>query len=126
MNALAEGSPGFVWRLKEENGNATAIKFHEDNRIIVNMSVWKDIDSLMTFVYKSHHREVLMQKKEWFENLKDYHAGLWYVPLNSYPTIDEARSMLAHLSKNGPTPLCFTFAKRFSISDFVQYLEQKG
>src|SRR5690349_17996863 len=70
VNQLAESSPGFVWRLKDDGGNATGIPFDSDHRIIVNMSVWENLDSLYAYVYKSNHREVLMRRKEWFENMK--------------------------------------------------------
>src|SRR4051812_42035050 len=72
VNLLAEQSQGFVWRLKEEAGNATSIPFNDDPQIIVNMSVWQDLASLQHYVYKSDHRHVFTRKKEWFEHLKDF------------------------------------------------------
>jgi hypothetical protein len=122
INALAEGSPGFVWRLKDDAGNATAIQFSEDNRIIVNMSVWKDIPSLQQYVYKSNHREVLKRRREWFEHMTEFIAGMWYVPANAAPTIADAQERLKHLNEHGPTPFCFTFAKPFSADDHVHFM----
>src|SRR5687767_10479108 len=89
INAVADQSPGFVWRLKEEKGNATSIQFNEDKRIIVNMSVWRSLDDLMSFVYKSNHREVMMKRKQWFEQMKFFMA-LWYIPKFSFPSLEDA------------------------------------
>jgi hypothetical protein len=125
VNALAEGSPGFVWRLKDDGGNATAIKFSEDNRIIVNMSVWKDISSLQHYVYKSDHREVLARRKEWFEHMTEFVTGLWYVPVDAFPTVIDAQLRLKHLNDNGPTPFCFTFKKQFSADEHIDFLANK-
>jgi hypothetical protein len=122
INKLAEGSPGFVWRLKDDGGNATAIRYSEDDRIIVNMSVWKDLKSLEDYVYRSDHRKVLMRRKEWFEHMKEFVVGLWYVPFNSFPSVEDARFRLKYLNENGPSPFCFTFAKRFQPDDYVKFL----
>jgi hypothetical protein len=86
------------------------------------MSVWRDLESLQNFVYKSNHREVLMRKKEWFEHLKEFAVALWFVPVNFYPTIEDARSRLKYLRENGPTPHCFSFAKKFSAEEYVSFL----
>jgi hypothetical protein len=121
INTLADQSAGFVWRLKEDAGNATAIPFSDDKSILINMSVWKSIDDLMAFAYKSGHREVMMKRKQWFEPMKFYLA-LWYVPKHSFPSIEDARFRLSYLEKNGPTPMAFTFARRFTEQDYVEFL----
>jgi hypothetical protein len=41
VNALADRSPGFVWRLQTEAGDSTAIRAFDDPLILVNMSVWE-------------------------------------------------------------------------------------
>lgn len=123
INALAEESPGFVWRLKEDGGNATSISFNGDNRIIVNMSVWKTLDDLRAFTYKGNHREIMAKRKLWFESMKFYMA-LWYVPKFSFPSIEDARFRLQYLETNGPSPLAFTFAKQFSVEDHIAFLNQ--
>jgi heme-degrading monooxygenase HmoA len=126
VNQLAESSPGFVWRLKDDGGNATAIPFDSDQRIIVNMSVWESLDSLQTFVYKSNHREVLMRRKEWFENMKQMVVGLWYVPIQSFPSVEDARFRLKYLREHGPTPFCFSFANKFSSDEYMIFLNEQA
>ena len=122
INAVADQSPGFVWRLKEEKGNATSIQFNEDRRIIVNLSVWRSLDDLMLFVYKSNHREVMMKRKQWFEQMKFFMA-LWYIPKFSFPSLEDARFRLEHLEKNGTSPIAFTFAKQFSPQEYESVLK---
>lgn len=40
INALAEQTPGFVWRLKSDGGNnATSIHVYEDEYLLLNMSI---------------------------------------------------------------------------------------
>jgi hypothetical protein len=124
INLLAEQSDGFVWRLKDDGGNATAIQFDSDNRIIMNMSVWRDLQSLEKYVYKSNHREVLMRRKEWFEKM-EFATTLWFVPVHSFPSVEDARFRLKYFKENGPTPLSFTFAKRFLAEDYVKFLTEK-
>tara|TARA_B100001093_G_C26655811_1_gene939591 strand:+ start:133 stop:405 length:273 start_codon:yes stop_codon:yes gene_type:complete len=43
VNALAEASAGFVWRLHDKTGNNTGIYLNDDPRQIANMSVWKTV-----------------------------------------------------------------------------------
>ena len=123
INRLAESSKGFVWRLKEEGGNATSIAFNDDDRIIVNMSVWETIDDLAHFTYKTLHRDVLSQRAKWFEKMSQHFQALWYVRKDSVPTVDDARIRLKYLRDNGPSPMAFTFAKRFSTEEYEQMLK---
>ena len=113
VNAVAENSPGFVWRLKDDSNNATNINPFGDSRIIVNMSVWESIEDLEAFVYKSQHADVLRRRKEWFSKMKLYMV-MWYVPAGTVPSIDEAKSKLYQLESNGPSPHAFDLRNRFS------------
>ena len=79
INALADHSPGFVWRLQDDSGNATSVSPTNDN-LIVNMSVWDDVASLNHYVYKTAHVEIMKRRKEWFERMQDNHFVLWWVP----------------------------------------------
>jgi hypothetical protein len=113
INALAEEANGFVWRLKDEENNATSIQAFEDEFIIVNMSVWENIDSLFEFAYRSDHLEIFKRKREWFENMKAPHLALWYVEDGHQPTPEEGKERLEYLQKHGETEYAFTFRKRF-------------
>jgi hypothetical protein len=116
INALADGAPGFVWRLQTEDGDATAIRPYEDERMMVNMSVWGSIEELRRFVYTSGHTGVMRHRKEWFERLETY-LVLWWVPKGHEPTVEEAKERLEHLTEHGATPHAFTFRASFEQPD---------
>jgi hypothetical protein len=110
LNALADRSPGFVWRLQTLEGNATYFRPYEhDDRILLNMSVWETIDALRLYVYKTAHAEMLRHREEWFERFAGIYLALWWVPVGHIPGIDEAKKRLAHLDQYGPTQFAFTF-----------------
>jgi heme-degrading monooxygenase HmoA len=116
INALADEAPGFVWRLQTEDGDATAIRPYEDDRMMVNMSVWESIEALRAFVYTSGHTSVMRNRRRWFEKLEPY-LVLWWVPAGHQPTIEEAKERLEHLKRRGPTPHAFTFRASFPAPD---------
>jgi heme-degrading monooxygenase HmoA len=115
VNALAEASPGFVWRLTGDGNNATDIKpFPDDPNMAINMSVWESIDALAAFVYRNmDHRGVMRRRREWFEERQVYMA-LWWVPAGTLPTIEDAKAKLALLEQLGPTQEAFTFRQPFA------------
>ena len=113
INALADDSPGFVWRLQDDDGHATSIRAYEDERMIINMSVWESIDDLAQFVYRSGHVAVMRRRREWFERMRMYMV-LWWVPEAHIPTIAEAQERLAHIEAHCPSPHAFTFKQRFA------------
>ena len=113
INALTDASPGFVWRLETPEGNATALRPFEDDRILVNMSVWESIEALDEFTYRSAHTGVMRQRRDWFERMDGRIMVLWWVPEGHIPTTEEARERLALLERDGPTPAAFTFRQRF-------------
>jgi hypothetical protein len=116
INALAEASPGFVWRLQTDEGDATGLRPMGDDTL-VNMSVWQDVASLNSYVYKSVHVEIMRRRKEWFERMSQAFVVLWWVRANHRPTIAEAAAKLALLRENGPTPEAFGFRQAFAPPD---------
>jgi uncharacterized protein DUF3291 len=116
VNAVADASPGFVWRLQTEEGNATAVRPYDDEAIAVNMSVWESIDELAAFVYRSGHVDVMRRRREWFERMQVFMV-LWWVPAGELPTVEQAQERLEHLREHGPTPYAFTFKARFPAPD---------
>jgi hypothetical protein len=116
INALAEATPGFVWRLTGEGNNATDIKPTENPRFIVNMSVWQSIGALFDYVYRSDHRNVMVRRREWFEKPEQAYLVLWWIEENHTPTVAEGLARLRHLIEHGPTPYAFTFKAVFPES----------
>jgi hypothetical protein len=118
INALADQSPGFIWRLQTEDGNATAIRpYAGDDLMAINMSVWESLESLQQFVYKSGHVDVLRARKQRFEQIEGPILVLWWIPAGQIPTVHDAQDRLQHLKENGPTPHAFTFRTPFPAPD---------
>ena len=113
INALAERSPGFVWRLQTEDGDATAIRPYGDSLILINLSVWRDLDALREYVFRSDHAGYMRRRREWFERFERVYVAMWWVLAGHIPTIGEAVERLAHLEAHGPTPSAFGFAQPF-------------
>ena len=110
INALAEKSKGFVWRLKDEASNdSTSINPFNDPNIIVNMSVWLDINSLKDYVYNSGHIEVFVRRKEWFEKSTKAHMALWWIEKDKFPTAEEGKKRIEYLQQFGSSKYAFTF-----------------
>jgi hypothetical protein len=122
VNALAEAADGYVWRLKDESGDATAIEAFawdagDSLGVIVNMSVWRDLESLVAFVYDEGHRAVLRRRREWFRPVTEVTTACWWVPAGHEPSTDEAEDRVRHLRAHGPTPYAFTLRTPFQPED---------
>ena len=114
INALADRTPGFVWRLQTDAGNAMGFRpFPDDDRMAINMSVWESFAALQEFVYRSAHVGPLRDRKEWFEPLEGPILALWWIPAGHTPTIAEALDRLRELKARGPSPDAFTFRQPF-------------
>ncbi len=110
INALADRSPGFVWRLQTEQGNATYLRPYHDDRILFNMSVWESVEHLKAYAYRTAHAELIRDRRNWFELFDGAYLALWWVPPGHIPSIDER---LAHLDQHGPSQFAFTFRSIF-------------
>ncbi|HTD13133.1 MAG TPA: DUF3291 domain-containing protein [Steroidobacteraceae bacterium] len=117
INALADASPGFVWRLQTEDGDATAIRPFENENQLLNMSVWRDAEALRQFVYHSGHLEIMRRRREWFERMSELYLVLWWVPRGHRPTVAEAIERLQALRREGPHSEAFTFGQLFPAPD---------
>lgn len=113
INALADAAPGFVWRLKDEQGDATSVRPFGDS-ILVNMSVWESVESLHTFAFRTAHTDIMRRRREWFDRMEQVYAVLWWVTAGHIPTTAEAAERLALLRERGPTAQAFTFRQSFS------------
>src|SRR5258708_487401 len=111
INALADNSPGFVWRLQTLEGDATALRPYEDELILVNMSVWASLADFSAFAYASNgqHHRVMQQRRQWFERFDGPYTALWWVPAGHIPSVEEAKERLDYLRTHGESPYAFSF-----------------
>ena len=115
VNALADGAPGFVWRLQTDDGNATSIRPIDDDELLaINMSVWESVEALADYVYRSDHVSFMRRRREWFEWFATSYLALWWIPAGTIPTVPEAMERIARLDRFGATPGAFTFKHRFA------------
>jgi hypothetical protein len=114
VNALAEASEGFVWRLQTSDGDATSLRPYDDPAIIVNMSVWTSPEALKAFVYRSGHAEPLRRRLDWFESMPKPFQVMWWIPVGHRPTVAEARARLAFLERHGDTAVAFGMMRPFA------------
>jgi len=125
VNAAADHSPGFIWRLQTEDGNATAVQAFtwdagDSVGVIINMSVWTDVEHLTAFVLSDAHRAILRRRREFFERMPEAYLACWWVAAGHMPTTDEAEERIRHLRAHGPTPYAFTLRHHYPPPDAAQ------
>lgn len=122
INAVAERSPGFVWRHQDETGNATNIQVTDNPRFIVNMSVWESPEHLEQFVWNTVHKRVYDKKAKWFEEADEAYFVMWWIPVGHIPTVEEGLERLADLNANGPSERAFGWE---SLPNVKLWIEQR-
>jgi hypothetical protein len=113
VNAIADRSPGFVWRLKSSSGNATDIRAYCDPKMLVNLSVWQTVEQLKDYVYKSLHGEFFSRRRQWFERYQGANFAMWWIPVGELPSVEEAKAKLEYLELHGDSPTSFTFSRPY-------------
>jgi hypothetical protein len=115
INAEAERSPGFVWRLKGDGGESSSyLRAYPDPLLLVNLTVWESVDALHAYTYRSGHAAVFRRRKEWFEPSERPYVVLWWLPAGQLLSVEEGKARLEHLWEHGPTPFAFTFRQQFA------------
>ena len=113
INLLAEQSEGFVWRLKDEENNATNFNPYNDEQVIVNISVWERLEDLEQYVFKTMHAQFLRRRKEWFHKFESAHTAMWWIEAGTTPTVEEAVAKLAELEQHGASKSVFDFKNKY-------------
>ncbi len=114
VNTQGESAPGFLWRLKDETGDATALSAASPfgPQYLINLTVWKDVQSLKEFAYKqSDHRDAFAQRSKWFEKMPTAHFAMWWLRDDETPTVIDAKRRLEHLTEHGETDYAFLFKR---------------
>jgi hypothetical protein len=107
VNALAERSQGFIWRMKDETGNATSIRAFDDPQMIVNVSVWESVEVLERFVWQTIHKRFYGRRTDWFDKMHGPQFVMWWVQIGHRPLLPEALERLEHLATHGPSEHAF-------------------
>ena len=119
INRLADKSPGFVWRLQTQEGDATNIRAYDDELILFNLSVWESIDALKQFVYRSQHGKVMRDRQKWFHKSEGINMALWWVSIGHIPTNGEANKRLKYLKDYGESGYAFSYRKQFLPDELI-------
>ncbi|MDX2007905.1 MAG: DUF3291 domain-containing protein [Meiothermus sp.] len=114
INQIAELTPGFVWRLKSDDGRSATYAAHAfDPDIIVNYTVWASRESLRHFTYQSGHSAYFRRRLEWFVPLGRPTLAMWWVPAGTVPSLEEAKGRYDYLVEHGPSERAFTLKEDF-------------
>ena len=113
LNALADRSPGFVWRLESEEGEVSTVARFSGEKVLFNLSVWESIEALEAYVYETNHVAAVRKRAEWFERPSKSPLVLWWIDAGHIPTEREAEQRFEMLWQNGPSEDAFTFSSRF-------------
>ncbi len=114
INALAEASPGFVWRLtRDDDQSSLHLSVTDDPLLAFNLTVWESVEALRAYVFESDHTKFLRRRREWFQPMDQVFTACWWIPAGRRPTVDEAMARLAELEANGPTETTFGFKPPF-------------
>lgn len=111
VNGLAARSPGFVWRLSDDDmdhaQNDPAEAFGGDPRIASTLSVWEDVASLEHFVWNTVHRQFYERRAEWFAAMGNSHLVMWWVPVGHRPSVAEGLDRWRHREAHGDSDHAF-------------------
>jgi len=111
VNAAADRSPGFVWRLATPDGDAAAVRAYDDPLILFNLSVWESVEALKAFTYNGGHLAAFRDRASWFERPAEAPLALWWIPAGHLPGVEEAVERLAFRREHGDTAVAFPLAR---------------
>ncbi len=117
LNAAAEKSPGFVWRLKDDSNNAMNFRVFDRDDLLVNLSAWESVESLRSYVFSETHMRIMRRRAEWFYSSKEPSLVMWWQPSSTMPDLKLAEQKLVKLRREGQTQNAFGFKNPFPPPD---------
>jgi hypothetical protein len=119
VNAGAEAADGFIWRLQDDGDGALSVRLAaaglDGDDMLVNMSVWRDLAALRSFVIDdSGHRGAMKRRAEWFHRAIEPMTVCWFVNEGEFPTVADAQEKLLELRQSGPSEQLFEYSHRDS------------
>ncbi|MDX2238183.1 MAG: DUF3291 domain-containing protein [Hyphomonadaceae bacterium] len=115
INALAERSPGFMWRLKDDAGDATGIRVDDDPLLLINVSVWESAEALERFVFHTVHQRFYARRREWFDAMDSAHVVMWRVAEGAHPSAAEAMARLERYRREGASEHAFGWEQLIGV-----------
>jgi hypothetical protein len=113
VNGAADRSPGFIWRLESDDADSSGDRVFDDPNWLVNLTLWSDLDSLLTFVRSEIHLAIMKRRREWFEPVEEETMVLWWIPAGTLPSVPEAQRRLERIRAAGPGRQAFSFNAPF-------------
>lgn len=107
INALAERSPGFVWRKKDDERDTRGYNVIGGPKTLMTMSVWQTPQDFEHFVWNTVHKKIYQNKAQWFDQLESHSLVMWWIDEDHEPTLEEAKTRLDHLNENGDSDFAF-------------------
>ena len=112
VNAVAERSAGFIWRLVDEEAalHDEGISLFDGNpNAICTLSLWSSAEDLESFVLRTIHGSFLKRRAEWFIEQDHKTYVIWPVAAGQRPTIREGLDRLADLEASGANEGAYDF-----------------
>jgi len=117
---VAEEHPGFIWRYQGEKDNlGYLMPYEKDPYVMGHLSVWRNSETLMDYVYTGTHLQLLKNHRRWFTKINEISHVLWWISSGHRPTIEEARASLYVVNEGGSSPTAFTVKEQFSIEEYL-------
>ena len=114
INALGDSSPGFIWRFRTAEGDATDVRVLDDPRVLFNLTIWRSVDDLRRYVYRTEHAAFLRRRHDWFLPPPKPPLAMWWMPVGTRPTVDEAMARLEQLWREGPSSEAFPLTQPYA------------
>ena len=116
VNAIADRSQGFVWRLKDGDfelpENDLERLFGRPDVAAGTLSIWENFEYFEHFVHKTVHGKFLTRRGEWFENIDAHSYVIWPVDVGHVPSLTEGKIKLMFLRDNGPGEEAYDFESK--------------
>ncbi|MCX7565251.1 DUF3291 domain-containing protein [Sulfitobacter sp. F26169L] len=107
VDGIAERMEGFIWHYVDSSGNATDTQIGDDPRVIVNLSVWRDVAALKRFVCETLHKQFYANRDKWFQAMDRMGFAMWRIDEDHHPDISEAQARLDHDNAHGSSDHVF-------------------
>lgn len=119
VNLVAERSPGFIWRWKDEastvEGSGGYQAVEADPNLAISLSVWDSVAAFRFFVQQTVHGAFLRRREEWFAPWGGPNYVIWPWMGDGAPTVAEGWDRLERLTREGPSSEAYDL--HWAVSD---------